>query len=390
MLVFFLLISPLLSCFKTTAPTKPAVAEGPAASETATSLYGLSPRFILEPGEVPLWFELGPEGPLLINAPGAAALVPFEPWPLSRFIVGFLSRGDTLFLAINRDGFLIFTPRAGEGEGLTLYRAAEPALWDPYTVGSFFLYRDLPAVLLYRDDFFADPVAEAPSPRVWGLVPGIPGPVGLEIPSFEVFPPGAGWDIDALRLGQGGRWYYRGVQKSSSPKARTLRYLRTADLSLPGEETSFAAFQESLRPESAAGAPPLLRLVLEEAFKLNAPARSQSAAILFPGFSAPRHFIPGTVPGSGDEELINLVGYYRDAGPEGFSDALVILGDGRGIYGRDRGSGPETEPFSLPPFQEGFVYTGLAPAGTALIASWEEQEGFNVGAAGFMVINNNY
>ncbi|MCL2181143.1 MAG: hypothetical protein FWB83_08445 [Treponema sp.] len=41
---------------------------------------------------------------------------------------------------------------------------------------------------------------------------------------------------------------------------------------------------------------------------------------------------------------------------------------------------------SLPPLPEGFVYTGLYQSGGNIIASWEEQEEFNIGAAGFVVI----
>jgi hypothetical protein len=41
---------------------------------------------------------------------------------------------------------------------------------------------------------------------------------------------------------------------------------------------------------------------------------------------------------------------------------------------------------TLPPLPEGFVYTGIGRVGDSLFASWEEQENFYIGAAGFMVI----
>ncbi|MDR3192043.1 MAG: hypothetical protein LBT87_03140 [Treponema sp.] len=40
----------------------------------------------------------------------------------------------------------------------------------------------------------------------------------------------------------------------------------------------------------------------------------------------------------------------------------------------------------LPVLPEGFVYTGLAWVGDTLFASWEEQEDYNIGAAGFMAV----
>ena len=40
----------------------------------------------------------------------------------------------------------------------------------------------------------------------------------------------------------------------------------------------------------------------------------------------------------------------------------------------------------LPSLPEGFVYTGIGRTGDSLFASWEEQDNFFIGAAGFMVI----
>jgi hypothetical protein len=40
----------------------------------------------------------------------------------------------------------------------------------------------------------------------------------------------------------------------------------------------------------------------------------------------------------------------------------------------------------LPILPEGFAYTGLAWLGDTLFASWEEQEDYNIGAAGFMAV----
>jgi hypothetical protein len=45
--------------------------------------------------------------------------------------------------------------------------------------------------------------------------------------------------------------------------------------------------------------------------------------------------------------------------------------------------------FALPALPVGFVYTGVGLVGNVLIASWEEQEEFAIGAAGIMVIEQN-
>jgi len=52
-------------------------------------------------------------------------------------------------------------------------------------------------------------------------------------------------------------------------------------------------------------------------------------------------------------------------------------------------SAPRAEEIShplLPPLPEGYVYTGIGQAWDSLFASWEEQNNFYIGAAGFMLI----
>jgi len=44
------------------------------------------------------------------------------------------------------------------------------------------------------------------------------------------------------------------------------------------------------------------------------------------------------------------------------------------------------EHFSLPPLPENFVYTYACIAGGSLFACWEEQEEYNIGASGFMLV----
>jgi hypothetical protein len=39
----------------------------------------------------------------------------------------------------------------------------------------------------------------------------------------------------------------------------------------------------------------------------------------------------------------------------------------------------------LPPLPENFVYSHVVRLGDLIFAAWEEQEDYNIGAAGFMV-----
>jgi hypothetical protein len=348
--------------------------------ETAGEGNPAKPLAIIKPGVNPLWFELSLRGPSQIASPGDASLNPFEPWPFSRLITGLLPREDRLVLVVNRDGFLCMLPREDEG-GVALYRTSA-ASWQDYTAASPFVWKDTPGALIYRNDFFLDPAAEAPAFRAWGLS-GDFQIQDLEIPAFAALP--EDWDVEALRQGQDGSWYYHLVRKGGARPER--RYYRSADLENPGGESSAGAFRDTLRPRPLAAAPGLLGPLLERAFTLY--GREHAAEIVSPLFDGSRQFAAD--PG-GEGDL--LPGYYAGPGgtaggmlPGGTAEyALVIHPSGGGVYAGRRDGQVQEGSFSLPALPEGFVYTGIGVSGPALVAAWEEQQDLSVGAAGFMII----
>jgi hypothetical protein len=371
----------LISCAKPPLPEEPpvpAVENGPPAPR---------PWALIEAGENPLWFELGPGGPRQIPSPGDASLMPFSPWTLARNITAMLAEDDQLVMAVNRDGFLVWAP-GPEGRLSLFYLPGED--WDAYTQAALFAFQKEWAVLLYRDDFFIDSAAALPNPRVWGISRKDGPPEAREIPAFAAFPPEEGWDLDMLRLGRDGFWYYRGVKKSGPD--REIRYRRTPDLALPGEPSSAGVFREAVTPYTKREASPLLRAVLDEVSRLGDAGTAQTAAVVSPGLPAPRYYAAGAPL---EESLVELAAYLE--GPDGAaltgdsSDgfALVIRPDGRGVWGE---ASPRDEPpyrirpFALPPLPEGFAYTRVGVNSAAVIAAWEEQENWQVGAAGFLVI----
>jgi hypothetical protein len=281
-----------------------------------------------------------------------------------------LALEDKLVMVVNREGFLWIVPRkdgAAEGkDAVALYRAADDS-WSGYTAASPFFFEGIPAVLLYRDDFFTEPAPVPPLPPVRGLIDG--GVRGLEIPALAPFSD-SGWEADLLRQGGDGFWYYRAGQKGGTGSER--RYFRTADLGVPGVASSSGAFINALRPYPVREAPELLRRALD---RIPGIARGeQIAEVVSPGFNGSRQF--GTDSGSGGDLL---------RGYCGGGLALIITPAGRGIYAREEK--PAEGLFSLPMLPEGFVYTGIGVSGTALIAAWEEQNDLAVGAAGFLVIS---
>jgi hypothetical protein len=346
----------------------------------------LVPLLILQAGENPLWFELGDEGPRVIKDPDEASLSPFVPWPLARHIRFILPRGEELVMGVNREGFLRFAPwdRAGSPDsgGIALYRHADVPYWGQYTLGALFPFGEGVAALLYRDDFFSETGLPLPGPRVFSLERDSPELRALELPALEEFPAGEGWDVDALRPAPDGYWYYRGIRKNIAQPE--IAYRRTRDLGLRGEAVSVSGFQNSALPEPAAAAPALLGSALAACF---APGSGGGFAVaVSPDFPGPRRFAgAGAEAAEGIET--GLTGFYREQPEGGPGIALVIGPGGRGIFAREIPGGPAAlSPFSLPPLPPGFVYTGAALCGDTLIALWEEQEGWNIGAAGFMAI----
>jgi hypothetical protein len=320
-----------------------------------------------------------------------------------------LARGDRLTLAVNREGFLAFTPGQPGGPGLALFRAADPGYWGDYTVAALFDFQGTAAALLYRNDFFVDSNAALPPVRVWGFEPGKDRPAELVVPAFVNPVADEGWDIETLRQGRDGLWYYRGVKKDGP--LPEIRYLRTPDPGREGESCSAGVFRNAVVPYTKNSAPPLLRLALEEAERRFGPG-PQVAAVVSPEFPVVRYFSAGgrddgvnpgegQGPGSGGEGLFTeLAGYYRDGAAGGSAAgaadvrvagtgagiALVVLPDGRGVRAAGEDSAPRAGPFSLPPLPEGFVYTRISLVEGVVVAAWEEQEGWNIGAAGFLVI----
>lgn len=382
----------LVLCFFASC-TKAPPPEASAAEAPIPAVYPANLFAVLKTGESPLWFELGEAGPRLISGPEQAELSPFTPWPLARHIRGILAREDELVLGVNREGLLLLRPWEGTGDearGLGLYRIADSSDWENYTLGSLFFYREKAAALLYRDDRFADLRAPSPSPAVRALKDDLTGFEGLEIPTLGIISAAEDWEADALRLGNDGLWYYRGIHRR--PEGQDIRYYRTTDLGRAGEEVSVGAFRSSAQVEMRSAAPPLLRQVLEKAANLG----GAGISALSPDFAGPRNFAAGSSAAAyGTEENGALLfGFYREAEADPITGAtvgaiagptaLAVFPDGRGIRAAGQGG---IQTFSLPPLPEDFVYTGIGLVGNTILAAWEEQREWNIGAAGFMVID---
>jgi hypothetical protein len=356
--------------------------------------YGQYPLALLQSGENPLWFELADQGPALISSPEHASLRPFVPWPLTRRVAGMLGRDNRIVLGINHEGFLVFAPWAeGENSGIALYRIDNSVYWKDYSVESLFVFDSTPVAMLYRDDYFMDSSLPPPSPRVWGL-DAVAGMRPLFIGAFEDLAPEEGWDLEALLQGPDDQWHYRAIRKNGG--RRGIGYFSSGNLSLPGEISTQGAMQNASLPRPQDQAPEPLRQVLEAALAVDdAPstARAAIAVLVSPEFESLRYYAaPQTLNHIG-EDMQFYPGYYLSG--DSHSIALVVDPEGRGFIGVARDGSFTLREFVLPALPKGFVYTGAAffalpspPGGGVSVTAlgiWEEQEGWNVGAAGFVL-----
>jgi len=199
---------------------------------------------ILQTGKNPLWFQLTEDGPKhIVSAQEAVNSAALIPWPLALHVYFIDERDNELIIVINRDGFLKFAPNSGATPGIAMYHFGGGEFWKQYTLGGFAYYQDKPAALLYLDDIFLDTNAPLPSPRTWTFNMDSNTPFALSIPALEQFPAEEGWDIDTLRFGRDGYWYYRAVKrKGINPQIQMLRVL---DLSQTGNTAALADFQNS-------------------------------------------------------------------------------------------------------------------------------------------------
>jgi hypothetical protein len=347
--------------------------ETPAENRSVASAEEQAPedgrrQTMVRTGPEPFWFELAAGGPRLIPSPRHAALEPFVPWKLSRYIVAFLADENRLTAAVNQEGFLVFDfPK--EGEIAFCYYPAPS--WAGYSVSSVFRFERHPAALLVRDGIFSDPAPPPPDPALWRFD-------GTAVKSFEppgILSPEDGWETVDVLWGGDGAWYCRKVSREPETGKADV-YLRAADLAGSGEKSSGGAFLQAARPKNPAEtpSPAILAAALEAAGTLaGKPCMFNTVS---PEFEAPRVFETGM--NNAITELVSASAYYRSG------TALALLPDGRGVFRGKSRSGD----FALPPLPEGYAYTSVCLAGEndgkcTIVVSWEEQKDWNIGAAGF-------
>ena len=369
----------VLSCFRSgkgESAASPAVLQTPTQPAALTLAVPSSrPMAVLQAGELPLWFRVTPDGPVLIetieDAVFSAALIP---WPLAPHIRFVLAPDEELLMAVNDSGLIRLSPETGtkESSGVGLYYVSGGEFWRQYTVGAFFLFGEKPAVLLYRDDRFLDSDAPLPVPHVWTYpLFGAAKAEAVTVPALNVFTPEDGWNTDILHL-SGDFWYFRTVNRTTARPE--IMMFRTEDLSHAGGQISLGLFQSAARPEPLTAASAPLRDMLAALF---AETGGGAVSVVSPEFPSTRRFAGNRENGQ------TFFGFYSN---NRLDPRSLMITDPRGAGFYVQAETKSVRRFSLPPLPEGFAYTGIALTKDTVFTSWEEQDGYSIGAAGFMAL----
>ncbi|MCL2192871.1 MAG: hypothetical protein FWB78_05710 [Treponema sp.] len=344
----------------------------------APILPTVPPLAVLQAGEFPLWFQFTDEGPSHIerieDALYSAALIP---WPHAAHVRFTLAQDGDLLMAVNRNGFVRLSPwhgtAAGPG-GVGLYHVSGGELWRLYTVGAFVQPNpnENPVVLLYRDEWFVTQDIPPPAHPLWSFDKYSTVPLAVSKPSLNAFASEEGWDLDVLRMGGSGYWYFRASRRNVANQE--ILMLRTDSLEREGQRVSLGDFHNAARPEPLSVAPPALREMLTNVF---ARGDSGSANVVSPEFQSNRRFASGS-------EGPPVHAFFSRGRVPGEAFLLATDSEGNALY--ITADFRIIRSFALPALPEGFVYTGIGMVGNTVFASWEEQIGFSIGAAGFMAI----
>jgi len=342
------------------------------------SRFAFQPWAILQAGQYPLWFQFKETGPVLLetidDAVFSSALVP---WPYAPHVKSFLAKNNDLLMAVNRFGFICFVlsdtfNSAVNNENTGLYLFPEGDYWQQYSVDAFFISGENPAALLYNDDRFNESDLTPPLFRLWTFDYNSPAAVPFLISSLDEYSAEEGWNIDGLRRGNDGRWYFRATKKDQSRPEILL--LGCDDIMIPANRVSQGIYRNAAMPETFSSFSDPLEILLETLFL---EAGFKSISVVSPLFDTVRVFAK-------DNETFPVFGFFSEnyliASSAGGNAFYCFIKDDLFV---------SVKKFNLPSLPENFVYTGIGLAGETIIASWEEQEGYSIGAAGLMIVKLN-
>ena len=344
----------------------------------------------------PIWYEVSAEGCKTISDPANSQVLPFAPWTMASRLIGFVASESFAVAGLNRDGFMLF--EESPGGDLALYRIVGNEKVSPFSALAILLLpqseldlgleKPMPALLVARDPYFSqfatDPVSPVPAEPLVVLNLRDCSLLNTRPRAFGFF----GTNIEALDRGIEGNWYIKAAQFGEGGQHTTdqggvagKQYFSAPTLMDEAVSIDRGTYQATLTPKPFTTMPKLVQSLMgaftDSQRKDHFPVLQlvQSDRPIQEIFMADPAVKNGPPLSGGESEIIKFLG---------FSDgkrAVVVLKDGRGVIRHSK-----IEAFNLPPLAEGFVYTGIVMLPHWIIASWEEQESFVVGSAGFLVL----
>ncbi|MCX7656003.1 MAG: hypothetical protein N2Z76_05720 [Treponemataceae bacterium] len=405
------------------------------------------PALIVSPHERPYWFAFSPikGSPAqifsLVPSPEATEASPLVPWTTgvriteiggALFEESSLATGsegmhgeardtspytkelltkEILLCPLNTWGLLVFQQEP-QGETLWIFPIPFPFMGtESFTIGPLFPLGPHMAFSLYGDSFFQDLPPLSPQSTLWyydeektelqslsleALVPNIQN---LEAPLFE---------IESVTSGNDGLWYIRALsgkgQNAPRPFPREVRPFSQNkeeeknvslakriercyfSLEQPGKGSaqpiSVGTYYEKTMPQNSAQISPLIQRLVQAL-----PYRPRGILRLFR--EATRSSVSYYLSPSGtsfDEADTYYWGY------EGKKGGIIIDGQGKGamlLIPEEKQCTTASftmKTVSLPPLPPSFVYTGIGLLENWILASWEEQDAYLVGAAGILLL----
>ncbi len=330
-----------------------------------------------------VFYGLSPSGEFeRVETPAGVKPVALRPWTRQVRVADLFTRGDRLFLSVNRHGLAELTPA---GDSVAIQRRYDERYFGGRTVTRMFPYgNDLFCHVYFDSAFSGEERAPEPAERI-GLLrysPADPGS-GFHPIVFDYPPRDAPWEPVSVRPLDASRLAFE-WKKTSADNVEFAYAMYDLAGGAETEETK-AWYYDAAKPELLADKEldPILRTLVTSVAGGLARERPGSVVLCESYDAATGREARFLFPAAGETGNANTV-YEKVVLRDSAAGWLALLPGGRFIIA----SSPDAAAWFrglLPALPAGFRYTGLASAGSWLCFSWEEVDFYQAGRAGIFL-----
>jgi hypothetical protein len=328
------------------------------------------------PESVPIshWFYFSDAGIHAAATPQEIPARTFRPWTEAIRVSDASTISGEPALLINRLGIMT----TGNGSGAPSLHTAP--LFPACTAGGIYRSGNDTLVRLYRNSFFSDAKAPAPSGEGVCLV-RFDGKLGTFAPTLSAASFGLASSAQCVALDRVGSMWYASFKDESAGKV-DFAYLEFPALPEGSRETATGIVDGMRRISSE----DYQKSVAPFAFKDAPEALAQLLAGIPAGtaFTVKFHSLAlesaQTFIKDGDGTPVNGTAFASD------EESAALFADGT-FYFRPGKTDGAVSVLQLPALARGYVYTDFVMIGRKLLAAWEEQRFFETGRAGLLEIS---